>query len=321
MTDLLGPANIQNAVTTRPADPRVFGADDTWMKNCTSSLLRDGTAMDANFFNKMLAQMRNAIRGMGITVNNADDDMLLKAIKSIGIRGCVAGGTANAITGAFTPPVNALSIFLPLMVKITAQNTGPVTFQADATAAKSVKWSDGSDLAAADLRVGAIIFLIYDGVSYQVIGLIKAPSVNTGVIGFQTNVVVAESIPAYVNTLLHPGAAASNTMSTSTWDGSKLTIGSGENGVWCVTAWAQPQNANYFCGFGGSLKRSGVSRGLFAQGATGSPYLPNQEQWLAGARIDKFDVGDEVTLTGYTNQPGGIVFYTAISAYRIGAAA
>lgn len=79
--DLLGPANAVNFTTVRPADTRIFGAVDTFFKNCTPGA-RDGTAVEAAWLNGVLMQIRQAVRGMGITEDNADDDMLLKAIQA-----------------------------------------------------------------------------------------------------------------------------------------------------------------------------------------------------------------------------------------------
>ncbi|WP_243368855.1 hypothetical protein [Microvirga solisilvae] len=82
MTDLLGPAgSTPNVTTERPTDYRIFGADDTWIKDCTDPVAKDGTPLIAPFFNGVLAQIRRAIRGMGVAQDNADDDMLLKAIQ------------------------------------------------------------------------------------------------------------------------------------------------------------------------------------------------------------------------------------------------
>jgi len=83
--DILGPGqNTANVTTARPADDRTYGANDTWYKDCTSPEAQDGTAFMSSWFNRMLAQLRRAIDGMGIERDNADDDMLLKAIKKAG---------------------------------------------------------------------------------------------------------------------------------------------------------------------------------------------------------------------------------------------
>lgn len=107
--DLLGPASAPNATTTRPADSRVFGADDTFFKDCSSPVARDGTKVQAGYLNGLLQQIRRAIRGMGIAENNANDDMLLEAIrKAAGDKVAAAAATQpiypEIITGngAFT---------------------------------------------------------------------------------------------------------------------------------------------------------------------------------------------------------------------------
>lgn len=86
--DLIGPAAFgaaNPAVQRPPANPgNVDGAGDTWFLDCSSATARDGTQIKAGFLNFMLAQLRRAIRGMGVTENNTDDDMLLKAIQAAG---------------------------------------------------------------------------------------------------------------------------------------------------------------------------------------------------------------------------------------------
>jgi hypothetical protein len=81
----------------------------------------------------------------------------------------IAGGTANALTGTFTPTITALSAGDPFLVKATANNTGPATLQVDALTAKPIIWGDGSPLAAGTIRSGMVMFLVYDGTSFQII--------------------------------------------------------------------------------------------------------------------------------------------------------
>lgn len=80
--DILGPANAPNSVTSRPTETRIFGAADTFFKPCSTPGSLDGTAVQAVFLNGLLQQVRRAIRGMGVTENNSDDDMLLKALQA-----------------------------------------------------------------------------------------------------------------------------------------------------------------------------------------------------------------------------------------------
>src|SRR4051794_24562061 len=96
MVDLLGyGSNAPNVAVTRQADNRVFGAVDTWGKDCTSPGAGDGTGILHGFMDGLLAQLRALIRGNGKTAgladivqtNNADDTMALKAIQHLIQRG------------------------------------------------------------------------------------------------------------------------------------------------------------------------------------------------------------------------------------------
>ena len=174
--DVLGPAST-NAVTGRPVRTIVRGTNDTWFKDCSSPSAADGTQLGADWFNDMLAQLRTAFDSADIVEDNADD-MLWRAMQSVGIRGAVDTGAANAMVCAFTPPVLALSPFLALAVKAGHTNTGAVTLTSNATTTKPVKWPDGSDLAAGAWPVGAIGFVMVDadGSKYQLLSRPQLPS-------------------------------------------------------------------------------------------------------------------------------------------------
>jgi hypothetical protein len=108
--DLLGIATT-NSVTDRPADDRTLGGVDTWYKNCSGPGQQDGTQLNAHWFNKVMAQLRRAIRGMGITEDNSDDDMLLKAIKAGGSQAIAAASALQPLFPEITTPSNgAMSV-------------------------------------------------------------------------------------------------------------------------------------------------------------------------------------------------------------------
>lgn len=169
MTDLMGPANALNAVTARPPESRVFGSADTFFKDCSSALAKDGTALTSSFFNGVLQQLRRAIRGQSVGEDNADDDMLLKAIRSSGIRWGTASGTATDLVLAASPTVASVYAGLAVAVKLSADSTGPLTLKVDGTDVKNVTWSDGSAVSAGDLKIGGVMFVIYDGAKYQIV--------------------------------------------------------------------------------------------------------------------------------------------------------
>lgn len=127
MTDLLGPASAANSVTVEPADARTFGGSDTWFKDCSSPTASDGTAVGASLLNAWLAQFRNAIRGTGITVDNTDNNMLLKAILSTVAPYAVDTGAVGAMVVDVNTPGFTLNDGDTIKVKFANQIIGPTT--------------------------------------------------------------------------------------------------------------------------------------------------------------------------------------------------
>jgi hypothetical protein len=178
--DLLGPADAPNAVTTRPADARVFGTADTYFQGCSAPDVDDGTEIDASFLNGVLCQIREAIRGMGVTLNNADDDMLLKAIQSIGLRYAADTGSVNAIVAALAPAPSAYTAGLTALLKVANTNTNVATVNLNGLGNKALIHSDGSALSPGDLTAGGLILIGYDGTQFQILSRLNtAPAVGT----------------------------------------------------------------------------------------------------------------------------------------------
>ncbi len=82
MTNIFGPygAGI-NPSESRPSDTGDPGAGDTFFAPCSSPTARDGTVVSYRWLNKILATLRRATRGMGVSDDTASDDLLLEAIK------------------------------------------------------------------------------------------------------------------------------------------------------------------------------------------------------------------------------------------------
>lgn len=197
MTDIIGPANAPNSVTDRPAETRVFGLIDTWLKDCSSSIANDGTAIKAPFLNGIIGQFRGLIRGNGntgsgvaiVAENNADDTMALKAVQHIVQRGqpsyAVGSGSANAIVASLTPALAEYKPGIEIRVRVALDNTGPATMNVNGLGAKPIIHPDGAALAAGDLRAGQVACFIDDGVSFQ---LASAPlGVLTANLGYYVN--------------------------------------------------------------------------------------------------------------------------------------
>ncbi|MDX2265455.1 MAG: hypothetical protein NW215_10845 [Hyphomicrobiales bacterium] len=97
MPNIFGPGGSGvNETTERPPHAATGSASDTWFRDCSSALLKDGTVIRAGWLNFMLANMRRAIRGRNVAENETDDDLLLKAINSVD-RDVINVGAAGAL--------------------------------------------------------------------------------------------------------------------------------------------------------------------------------------------------------------------------------
>lgn len=116
---------------------------------------------------------------------------------------CAAGGTVDAITGAFTPAVTALSNNLRLYVECGGANVSTTpTFKADGTPAKTIVRPDGTALRQNDI-----------------------PSAN-----FRAEFVYDASLDMWM--LMNPGSVLAGGVSASTIDAKgDLLVGAGDNTV------------------------------------------------------------------------------------------
>ena len=78
----IGPQSPNYSMTRPTSDTDVETANDTWFVDCTAAGANDGTVITASFLNIVVAQMREAIRDSGITLDNTNDKMLYQAIQA-----------------------------------------------------------------------------------------------------------------------------------------------------------------------------------------------------------------------------------------------
>jgi microcystin-dependent protein len=164
--DLLGPANAANSVTADPGDGRTFGASDTFFKDCTPGN-NDGTAIGASFLNGILKQVRNVIRGLGITADNTNANMLLQAIQSVQPAYGVDTGTANALVADVNQPGWAIAAGKFLRVKVANPVTGAATVDIKNGGVDlgtfNIKRTDGTDPLFYELLGNEVATFVYDG--------------------------------------------------------------------------------------------------------------------------------------------------------------
>ncbi|HEY1942792.1 MAG TPA: hypothetical protein VGH40_11775 [Roseiarcus sp.] len=174
MSDPFGPSqSVANAVTTRPADTRTFGAADTFLQDCVSGA--GGTPITAAMMNEWIANLRALLRGNGNLVSGSPvvaeshaDAMLLNAVLQLIQRGqagaAVDVGSADALVCNPTP---AWLEYKPFMTLWVAKGANPNATQTpainvSALGYKSILRADGSPIQPGDLPGSGIFPLTVD---------------------------------------------------------------------------------------------------------------------------------------------------------------
>ena len=248
--DLLGPASAANTVTVRPAETRVFGPDDTFLKACTPGVPGTGTPIQAAFLNALLAQLRRAIRVEGVAEDNADDDMLSKAIRRAAVLAgsgdadwyTDSGGAGASVLTQIGPLPAPISYYDGLRVRFVpaGTNAGPATVDVAGLGAVNVLMVGGAQALPGVLAAGKPVELVYLGGSFYVMpsaalealslrsflgAVVTLPSLATGVVTYP------DFSGGTINDQLSSYGGTGWVTSTGT-----LTIGSDDAGIWVVQA-------------------------------------------------------------------------------------
>ncbi|WP_354134043.1 hypothetical protein [Bradyrhizobium sp. S3.9.1] len=119
--------------------------------------------------------------------DDADLSQLARSVQSMLMNSQDDAGTANAYQVTMHPAPNAYYKYLMVICKIGNANTGPSVLNVNALGPKPIVHIDGSALSASELRQGAIVAFMFDGVNFQmvwsstgVIGIPGAPIFLTG---------------------------------------------------------------------------------------------------------------------------------------------
>lgn len=82
--NIIGPGQSgDQSVSIRPEQVVTGVGVWQWFADCTSEAAKDGTRLRADFLNKLIAQLRYAIQGMGVTEAENDDTMLLQCFQKL----------------------------------------------------------------------------------------------------------------------------------------------------------------------------------------------------------------------------------------------
>jgi hypothetical protein len=96
-----------------------------------------------------------------------------------------AGGTANAITAAYTPAPSAYAAGQMFAFKASASNTGATTINVNSLGAKNILKMAGGSLSAlesGDIINGGIYEVAYDGTQFQLLGVAPAVTDTSGMV-------------------------------------------------------------------------------------------------------------------------------------------
>lgn len=146
----------------------LFGAGKDGFRNGNLALNLLPTEFNADWPNGIQEELLAIVETAGLVPSGADLAQVRKAIdimlrKRSGLI-AAAAGSANALTGAFTPAVAALTNGLGVLVRAAAANSvATPTFQADATVAKTIVRPNGQPLLVGDISgAGHWLDLLYD---------------------------------------------------------------------------------------------------------------------------------------------------------------
>jgi hypothetical protein len=136
--------------------------------NGDPSIARMGSIPPAEAFEHPMRELVALIDYSVITPDEEDLEQVAKGVRSQRMNYCEDTGSVNTLSVALDPPLEEYTIGLPLHVKITNTNTGPVTIDAGAGRVP-VRKPNGAELAASDLPANCVAGLIYDGTVFQMV--------------------------------------------------------------------------------------------------------------------------------------------------------
>jgi hypothetical protein len=149
--------------------------------------------------------------------------------------------TANQIVAPFLPAITTISEGKFIAVKVKNTNTGAVTIAVNALAPVPVCRDDGSPLQGGDILALETILIENHNTYYQCVGLVRsqvlqppAPKLR-GIIADASGF-GAQYVPTSQAVQLAYYGVRKNNLQTSTFDGFRLTVGAGEDGVWAIYA-------------------------------------------------------------------------------------
>ena len=156
------------------------GVDDEYI-NGDPSIARQGSIIPANAVEFPQREIVNTISQNGFVPDNNDLEQLTRATQRQFVNFCVDTGSANALSVALSPVLQAYRQGLPLRVLVKTTNTGPTTINVNGLGGRAVVRANGTQLVADDLRAGMVALLVDDGTRFQIVnfqGAVGGGAVN-----------------------------------------------------------------------------------------------------------------------------------------------
>lgn len=173
MVDLLGYADAGCSPTlTTTTDVTAPVAGDSWSEDCIGGVAGAGTPWDSKFMNRLLQQVRVALRMSGVPLSNSYDNMLSWAMQSGYVNWLSAGftGTANALAGsAPNSPIAVEGGTLVCGIVETPTNTGAATFNWSGLGVEPVVRNSGVACTGGEIVNGCFLMLRWDGGSWRIV--------------------------------------------------------------------------------------------------------------------------------------------------------
>jgi hypothetical protein len=186
-----------------------------------------------HWYHMVTEELRALVEAGGLTPDHLTLNQITKAVQAGGYRKATAAGTADAITGSFTPGITALTDGMTLYVRaVSANATATPTFTpaSGTIVAKTIVKGAGTALVAGDIAgAGHWLALQYDLTLDKWVLLNPSSSVTTkGVQRFSSN--GSFTVPAGVSTIYVSGCAGGGGGGAGGGGGSTTYNGSGGAG-------------------------------------------------------------------------------------------
>lgn len=219
-----------------------------------------------------------------------------------------SSSTANTITANFSPAVASLAGGTTIEVKLANTVTGATTIVVNSFSAQNVTWPDGSALQANDLLAGEILLLSYDGSKFQILSTRGNPSSPTKTLWLTAAASTQNLSPTTWTKVTCLSIVNRNTLKTSTWDGTNLTIGAGEDGLWGIQLSLSLGNQDGLAFYSGVTRtRSGAMQLFLDSYMTypGQEYTTDADTTTQGFCLMDVQVGDVINFWGSVHGASG----------------